>query len=342
MRAGIYRSVSVLLTALFLLSSLLTGTLGWQSLSQNANNELREHEERLTEVLLLKLEKQPDGTKTEIPVPGAAFYLFTEDGTQLGGRYVTDENGTISVSLKPGEYYFEESAPAPGFTFDIDETGQRVTRYPFTVTGEETETVIVTAYNIRLQGALSVQKLVENADGSPLTDEQKQQEFVFTVTFSDGGAYEYTVDGGEPQEIASGGTLTLKHGQSAVFEQIPVGVLYTVTEQPVPGYTVAGTGHTGTITEEGCTALFTNTYAPSQTGSLTVSKEVRGDGADLQKEFTFTAVINGQTETFVLKARREQNLPGFAGGDKVHHHRNRLHGRGLCRHGKNLHRNHYR
>ena len=210
MRAGIYRSVSMLLTALFLLSSLLTGTLGWQSLSQNANNELREHEERLTEVLLLKLEKQPDGTKTEIPVPGAAFYLFTEDGTQLGGRYVTDENGTISVSLKPGEYYFEESAPAPGFTFDIDETGQRVTRYPFTITGEETETVIVTAYNIRLQGALSVQKLVENADGSPLTDEQEQQEFVFTVTFSDGGAYEYTVDGGEPQEIASGGTLTLK------------------------------------------------------------------------------------------------------------------------------------
>ena len=53
MRAGIYRAVSVLLTAWFLLSSLLTGTLGWQSLSQNANNELREHEESLTEVRLL-------------------------------------------------------------------------------------------------------------------------------------------------------------------------------------------------------------------------------------------------------------------------------------------------
>ena len=39
MRAGIYRSVSMLLTALFLLSSLITGTLGWQSLGQQAKNE---------------------------------------------------------------------------------------------------------------------------------------------------------------------------------------------------------------------------------------------------------------------------------------------------------------
>ena len=301
MRAGIYRAVSVLLTAWFLLSSLLTGTLGWQSLSQNANNELREHEESLTEVRLLKLEKRADGMEMEIPVPGAAFFLFTADGRQVGGRYVTDSDGKVSVSLKPGEYYFEESAPALGFTFDKDEQDQPITRYPFTVTGEATEAVVVTAYNVRLQGALSVQKLVENADNSPLTEAQQQREFVFTVTFSDGGTYTYTIDGSEPQEITSGGTLMLKHGQSAIFEQIPVGVLYTVIEQPVPGYTVAGTRHTGTITKEGCTALFTNTYAPSQTGNLTVTKEVLGDGADLQKEFTFTAVINGRSEPFVLK-----------------------------------------
>lgn len=38
---------------------------------------------------------------------------------------------------------------------------------------------MVTAYNVRLQGTLSVQKVVENADNSPLTEEQKQQEFNF-------------------------------------------------------------------------------------------------------------------------------------------------------------------
>ena len=299
MRAGIYRSVSMLLTAVFLLSSLITGTLGWQSLGQTAKNEAQS--EILRQVELLKLEKLPDGTETEIPVPGAAFYLFAEDGAQIGGRYVTDENGTISVSLKPGEYYFEESSPVPGFAFDTDEKGQQLTRYPFVVTGNETETVVVTVYNIRLQGALTIEKTVRNADDSPLTDEQKAQEFVFTVAFSGGGAYSYSIDGGEPQEFTSGGALTLKHGQSAVFEQIPVGVTYTVTEQPMPGYAMSGTGHTGTITEAGSAARFTNTYTPSQTGSLTVSKQVVGDGADLQKEFTFTAVINGETEIFVLK-----------------------------------------
>ena len=301
MRAGIYRSVSMLLTAVFVLSSLITGTLGWQSLGQSAKNEAQSEIPAYADVEFLKLEKQPDGTETEIPVPGAAFYLFTKDGVQIGDRYVTNGEGKIPARLEPGEYYFEESSPAPGFAFDTDEKGQQLTRYPFTIAGNETEAVVVTAYNIRLQGALSVQKLVENADGSPLTDEQKAQEFVFTVTFSGGGAYSYSIDGGEPQEIASGGTLKLKHGQSAVFEQIPVGVTYTVAEQPMPGYAVTGTGHTGTITEAGSAARFTNTYTPSQTGSLTVSKEVRGGGADLQNEFIFTAVINGRTETFVLK-----------------------------------------
>ena len=87
-----------------------------------------------------------------------------------------------------------------------------------------------------------------------------------------------------------------------------MGVTYTVTEQPMPGYAMSGTGHTGTITEAGSAARFTNTYTPSQTGSLTVSKQVVGDGADLQKEFTFTAVINGRNGNLCIKAWREQNL----------------------------------
>ena len=108
----------------------------------------------------------------------------------------------------------------------------------------------------------------------PSRTSRKRRNLSLPSLFPDGGAYSYSIDGGEPQELTSGGTLTLKHGQSAVFEQIPVGVTYTVTEQPMPGYTMSGTGHTGTITEAGSAARFTNTYTPSQTGSLTVSKEV--------------------------------------------------------------------
>ena len=124
MRAGIYRSVSMLLTAVFVLSSLITGTLGWQSLGQSAKNEAQSEIPAYADVEFLKLEKQPDGTETEIPVPGAAFYLFTKDGVQIGDRYVTNGEGKIPARLEPGEYYFEESSPAPGFAFDTDEKGQ--------------------------------------------------------------------------------------------------------------------------------------------------------------------------------------------------------------------------
>ena len=292
------RVMSIVLTAIFTLSAVMTGTLGWQSISQDAKNELGSSAERLVETELLKLEKLPDGTGTENPVPGASFYLFTAKGEQIGGLYYTDENGKIPVRLPPGDYYFEEFTPAPGFDFDKDEQGQRITRYPFTITGEETEAVIVTAYNIRRQGALTIGKTVQNADGSPLTEEQIQQEFTFVVTFSDGGTYFYRIDGGEPQQIASGGTLVLKHGQKAVFEGLPMGVTYRITEQPVPGYHASASGHAGTITETGSTAQFVNTYVPEIPGGLEISKEVKNaDGSPLteeqkQKEFSFVVTFS--------------------------------------------------
>ena len=318
MRAVGYRITSVLLTIVLLLSSIVSGTYAWQNISQQVKNEAQNTIAIYMNVELVKLEKLPDGTGTQTPVPGAAFYLYKEDGTQIGGRYITDSEGKIPVQLEPGSYYFEESAPAPGYTFDTDETGQRKVRYPFTVTGAEAETVVVTAYNIPLQGSLSVQKMVQNADASPLTEAQIQQEFAFTVLFSNGGAYSYTVDSGEPQQLTSGGTLTLKHGQQAVFEKLPVGITYTITEQAVPGYTVSGTGHTGTITETGSAAYFVNTYAPIQTGSLTVTKEVvdasSDASADFNKEFAFTAIIDGKEVSFTLKHGESKTFPDLPFG----------------------------
>lgn len=314
MRTAGYRIASVLLTIVLVLSGLVSGTLGWQSLSQQAQNESEDNLPHYANVELFKLEKLPDDTLTQIPVPGAAFYLYKEDGAQLGGRYVTDSEGKIPVQLESGNYYFEEAASAPGYTFDTDKTGQRKIKYPFTVAENETETVVVTAYNIRLQGPLSVQKVVQNADASPLTEAQKQQAFPFTITFSDGGTYSYRIDGGAPQQLTSGGTLTLKHGQTAVFQDIPVGVTYVVAEQPVPGYTVSATGHRGTITASGSVAHFTNTFAPSLVGKLIISKEVAGDGADWNKEFAFTAVIGGKEVSFTLKHGESKTFPDLPVG----------------------------
>ena len=310
MKAAINRFVSLFLATVFVISAMMTGSYGWQSINQQAQNE-KTGTAKTYAVELHKLEKLPDGTLTETPVPNAAFYLYTAEGEQIGGRYVSDSEGKIHVQLPKGDYYFEEADPGPSHTFDT-ENGQRKTRYPFTVAGGgSTEVTVVTAYNVPLEGPLTIRKIVQNADGSPLTEAQEQELFEFTVTFSDGGTYEYRIDGGALQRMTSGGKIYLKHGETTVFENIPAGVLYNVTETPKGGYITSSSGHRGNITEEGCVAAFVNTYDPAAlpTGSLTVSKEVIGEGADPGKEFTFTAVIDGQEISFPLKHGETYTFP---------------------------------
>lgn len=186
MGQGFHRMISLFLTFVFILSALVTGTYSWQSL-QTVTNETAA---TIVQVRLQKLEKLPDGTETENPLPGAAFYLFSADGEQIGGSLTTDDMGTISLSLPAGTYYFEESTPPPSFTFD-SQNGESITQYPFVVPEGGTEPVIVTVYNVRLTGSLSIRKTVENADGSPLSEEQSAKEFTFTVSFSDNGTYGY-------------------------------------------------------------------------------------------------------------------------------------------------------
>ncbi len=298
-----HRIISAFLTAVFVLSAVVTGTYSWYSLQSVVN----ETAATIAQVQLLKLEKLPDGTETDIPVPGAAFYLFTADGEQIDGRLVTDEAGAISLRLPAGAYYFEEDAPPPGYTFDTQDD-ERIYRYPFVLSENGSEQVTVTAYNIRLAGSLILQKTVRNADSSPLSDEQRAQDFTFTVTFSDGGTYAYRKADGTAGELISGGTLTLRHGETAIFEDLPAGLLYTVTESEVPGYAVTATGHRGTIGDETAMASFVNVWSsdptpPEDPIRLTVEKVLSGEApaADLDREFEMTLFLNGEPTAFMLK-----------------------------------------
>ena len=62
----LHRTAGILLTAVFVLSTLITGTLGWQSLSQQAKNEAQSEISAYTDVELIKLGKLPDGTETNL------------------------------------------------------------------------------------------------------------------------------------------------------------------------------------------------------------------------------------------------------------------------------------
>lgn len=310
-----HRIISCFLTAVFIFSAFITGTYSWSSFQTTVN----EASQTIAAVRLQKREKLPDGTVTKIPVEGAVFYLFTADGEQIGGKYVTDEAGEISLKLPAGNYFFEEFLPASGYGFDSSD-GEPITHYPFILSENDSDEIVVTAYNIRLSGSLAVQKTVKNSDGSPLTSEQLTKSFTFTVEFSDNGTYVYRKNNGKAEELESGETLTLRHGETALFENLPVGITYTVTEKEISGYTITATGHRGTVGTELSAAYFINTCydnsdPPEDSISLTVKKVLSGEypASDEDIEFEMTIIINGKPTDFKLKSgeiRRFQLKPG--------------------------------
>ena len=282
------RALSVLLAALFAVSALMTGSLALANFRQTALNEARGSQGDFP-VRLIKLDKD-----TEQPIEGAEFYLYTEDDEQINGRYLTDADGKISINLAPGGYYFEETNPGQNYTYDLDEHNTEIKRYPFEVTGEDKAVFIITAYNRRVTGDLIIKKTVKNADDSDLTPTQLATEFEFTVEFGDG-----TSD-----------TFTLKHGDKKVYDGLPAGLTYIVTEAPAPDYTTTSTGHQGEITAQGKTASFTNT---ARLGSLTISKIVTGKTPDPDEKFEFTVTIGDNINETIYLAHGESktydNLP---------------------------------
>lgn len=321
----VHKGLSLLMALLFIFSLMMSGTLALESMVQHKSNALAGTGAAAQfAVQLNKYEKSPDGTITTYGVKDAEFYLYRCGTTdiQIGGRYLTDLNGRIIVQeLSPGEYYFLETAPAYGFVFD-QEAGKEITRYPFVI-DQNSDTVIVTAYNRRQTGSLCISKTVQNADGSVLTPVQIERAFAFMVTFSDQGTYTYWIEDrngevGLEQQLSSGEMLFLKHGERAVFSNLPVGLVYHIQETPDPEYVLSSSMPTGTITPEESEAVFVNLYDPGTLPSekLVLRKVVRGEVPQehQQKEFWFTVTIDGESVTFPLKdgEEREFILPANA------------------------------
>jgi len=159
------------------------------------------------------------------------------------------------------------------------------------------------------RGELMVTKTVVNPSGA-LTPEQLAQEFQFTVTLVGipNSPIIVNLAGVDTlkQIVNEQVTFNLRHGESAIIQNIPVGTQFTVTEAQLPGFVISSVNHQGTVPLEGITAAFTNTIIPPNTGSLRVTKEVRGNNYsttdfDFNVQFTFpqgvslplTVTVNG-------------------------------------------------
>ncbi|MBC8545309.1 DUF7601 domain-containing protein, partial [Bianquea renquensis] len=161
-------------------------------------------------------------------------------------------------------------------------------------------------------GSLTVQKEVVGDNPDP------DKEFSFAITFSDGGSYEYTVDGGEPQELISGGLLVLKSGQTAVFTNLPDGIPYTVKEIDAAGYLPAIIEAAGTIASgEAAVVKFQNRVPDEaeQPATLRVTKKLEGEypEAEENKEFHFTLTVDGIAQEFTLKPGESKEFEIAAG-----------------------------
>lgn len=100
------------------------------------------------------------------------------------------------------------------------------------------------------EGALSISKTVINGD--------LNQDFTFTVTWKDTAGKEltdtFTYTGSKTGTISSGGTLTLRSGQTVTINHLPVDASYVVTETLVANYTATISGHDATEPYYGSTA----------------------------------------------------------------------------------------
>lgn len=142
-------------------------------------------------------------------------------------------------------------------------------------------------------GSLTISKTVTGGG-------DRSKDFTFTVTLKGSTGAELTgtfsYDGSKKGTISSGGTITLRDGQSVTITGLPAGTAYTVTEAKADGYTTTSSGETGTIPNgSNADAAFNNYIEPEKpapgTGSLTLRKTVTGSG-DRSKDFTFTVRLS--------------------------------------------------
>lgn len=183
------------------------------------------------------------------------FTVTFGDGSAQTFELTDGETKTFD-NIPLGEYTVTEQAAGAG--------------YATTATGEKGNAVAGGSYtavftNDYAPAKLTISKTVVSANPTAY-NAPVDQPFTFTVVFSDSKAYTYT-KGDQSIQLDSGGTLTLKHGESAVFENLPVGITYKVTEQTPPDYFTANKNSFSDTTTRGGnhTAAFTNTYTLPET-----------------------------------------------------------------------------
>ena len=194
-------------------------------------------------------------------------FTVTLDDETINGVYggMTFQNGVATFALKHSESKTAEGLPA-GTEYTVTESGNdgyKVESEGATGVIAAGETVKAAFTNTKEEepgpgpgpgpsdptGKLTISKRVTGA-GDPA------REFTFRVDFTlESGSTpgtRYSFHGDKSGTIQSGGTVTLRGGESITIAGIPAGTHYVVTELEAneDGYTTTATGEEGTIRED--------------------------------------------------------------------------------------------
>ncbi len=267
-------------------------------------------------------------TGTDAAVSQLSTPQITVDHGPFAARLssVRSARRPVTVTLQaPGHYQFTVKEDTFGYT-DIertspDEAGYTVT-YDVTcrngiwevtpgIAPDAADGVLLFTNTCRT-GSLTVRKTVQPAGTAPAGDA-----FAFTVTLTDPAGKElpgrYPYDGDRSGTIASGEQLHLSDGQSVTIKGLPIGTLYSVTEDPVYQYKAEYGTLDGEI--EGyidpAEAAFVNTYEntgwPANDVTVTLAKTVTGPGTMPPNHGSFVIGMLYSWQDDVYSSRQPSN-----------------------------------
>lgn len=149
-------------------------------------------------------------------------------------------------------------------------------------------------------GKLRIGKVVS---GDGVADGDYAKNFTFSVSLknADGSALEgsyYYYGEQRAGYITDGGTLSLRHDEALTVLGLPVGTKWEVSEVREDGWNVkpsSGTVSGGIEADATANALFTNYKGKLKLGDLSVSKTVKGNASDKNKDFSFTVTLSDRS-----------------------------------------------
>ncbi len=267
--------------------------------STGASGSIPENDTAQAEFVNTKPKPQPGCLTVSKTVIGTGdraklwhFRVELSDKT-LNGAFgdMTFTDGVAEFALKHGESKTAKDLPA-GITYTVVETEADQDGYTTEKSGDtgtipEGGTAKAQFINSKPGDDFNVTKVVTGNAGDP------DKEWHFRVELSD-----KTLNGtfGEMTFTDGVAEFTLKHGETKAARDLPVGLAYTVTEQEAnqDGYTTTEQNASGTIpgSDEYVDVRFTN---DKSTGGLRVTKIVRGNAGDPEKDWHFRVELGDKS-----------------------------------------------